>query len=105
MTDLRFISLVLLLAAAAEQKLLQPCVRVKNEAARKSIEERLGLRRFNAERRDPHHHAVGNVAGDICADHREALLGPTARKGIAEPRKLLDQIGRASCRESVCQYV
>src|SRR3546814_7836135 len=52
------------------------------------------------------HRRVATVAGvtrdnDRAADRIAGLRDSLARRGIS----LGDQIGRASCRESVCQYV
>src|SRR3546814_14549035 len=47
--------------------------------------------------------AVGHDGGDQLIEHGEELLGLGHEVGLA--LELADEIGRASCRERVCQYV
>src|SRR3546814_3648071 len=41
---------------------------------------------------------------ELCVEAGEPVL-PGADRHVVQRREVLDQIGRASCRERVCQYV
>src|SRR3546814_21115372 len=76
----------------------------------RGVQVKVGDDQLVAERLRLGHDFAGRLGDQGAADHADPLLGPRLRggddvAGVLVCGRLRDQIGRAACRDRVCQYV